>query len=161
MSRCFISLLLISQLPKINAISGLELISPIIISDNVNQRDNAAETRISQLLDDREIVYLGNLSSDPRLSYKDDLFENGIQYIMKATGENIFCRAPDGHYLPMDLFALDTCARCYHYMPDNPSFFHRNSKWNLTMVRVQSAQTAGTFYNVTFLVHNQSNLTVS
>jgi hypothetical protein len=56
---------------------------------------------------------------------------------------------------------LDTCARCYHYIPDNPSFFHRNSKWNHTVVRVQSVQAAGIFYDVTFLVHNLKNITAS
>lgn len=160
MSRCFILLLIISQLAKINTICGLELTSSLI-EENVNQRDDVAEMGISQLWDDKEIVYLSNQSRGRRSTYENVLFQNGSQYPMKATGENNFCRAPDGQYLPIDLFALDTCARCYHYIPDNPSFFHRNSKWNPKVVRVQSVQTAGTFYNVTFLVHNRNNLTAS
>uniref|UniRef100_T1KR86 G-protein coupled receptors family 2 profile 2 domain-containing protein n=1 Tax=Tetranychus urticae TaxID=32264 RepID=T1KR86_TETUR len=31
--------------------------------------------------------------------------------------ENIYCRTEIGSYLPLELYKLDTCARCYNYMP--------------------------------------------
>lgn len=70
------------------------------------------------------------------------------------------CRVSDGHYLPIDLFSLDTCARCYRYIPDQPSFFHRNAKWNHTVVTVR-VEPRGFSYNVTFLMNRHENLTVS
>lgn len=161
MFLCLFLLLIISLFAKINTVSGLELISSLIINENVNQRNNADEKGIFQLLNNREIIYFSNQSRYQRSNYKNGLFENSSQYSIKATGENIFCRVPDGHYLPIDLFAFDTCARCYLYIPDNPSFFHRNSKWNQTVVTVQSVLTKDNVYNVTFLVHNRNNLTAS
>lgn len=84
------------------------------------------------------------------------------QLNVTASDDNIFCRAPDGRYLPSDIFALDTCARCYQYIPDNPTFFHHNSKWNHTIVRARSLFIENDiWFNVSFLTHGLLNETVS
>ena len=39
-------------------------------------------------------------------------------------------------YLPAPLFALDTCARCYHYLPDKRDFFAAGAKWKTSKALV-------------------------
>ena len=160
-SFLFFLLIIISPFQKMNTVCGLKIIPSLITTNNVNQRDDVDEKGILQLKNKSEIIYFSYQFRGQRSNDKIDLFENRSQYTIKSEDENILCRAPDGHYLPIDLFALDTCARCYHYIPDNPSFFHRNSKWNYKVVRMQSVQTRNLFYNVTFLVQNINNMTVS
>ena len=80
--------------------------------------------------------------------------------VLPESGPPPVCRVPDGHYLPIDLFSLDACARCYRYIPDQPSFFHRYTKWNHTVVTLR-VEPFGVSYNVTFLVNRHENLTVS
>ena len=66
------------------------------------------------------------------------------------------CRV-NGHYLPVDLFSLDTCARCYTYIPDQPSFFHSGAKWNasVALMTVRDPFTdRDLVYNITHLSHN-------
>lgn len=104
---------------------------------------------------------LQHLPSDGDLSFKFESSHSvSIERRRRATADELLCRAPDGHYLPIDLFALDTCARCYRYIPDNPSFFHRNSKWNHTVVTVRT-EPLGISFNVTHLIHHRENVTVS
>lgn len=78
----------------------------------------------------------------------------------RAAGDELLCRSSDGHYLPVELFALDTCARCYRYIPDHPSFFHRYGKWNHTIVTVRIGS-VGFPYNVTYLTNLHENITAS
>ncbi|XP_045024611.1 calcitonin gene-related peptide type 1 receptor-like [Daphnia magna] len=101
----------------------------------------------------------------PRISNDERLFGRRSQSIKSrhnSTDDNIYCRAPDGRYLPTDIFALDTCTRCYQYIPDNPTFFRQNSKWNHTVVRMRSLLIeTDIWFNVTFLTHDVLNETMA
>lgn len=98
-------------------------------------------------------------SSFDDISLKIDSF-SPVQRQRRATSLDELCRTADGHYLPIDLFALDTCARCYRYIPDHPSFFYPRNKWNHTVITVRT-ETLGVTFNVTYLIHHRENVTVS
>jgi len=55
-------------------------------------------------------------------------------------------------------FALDTCSRCYRYIPDQATFFVK--KWNQSVVSVKT-EPSGLMYNVTYLVDSRDQLIVS
>ncbi len=161
-------LLLFSSTLSIEKVDGLELISSTIRKSASGLREDVVRVGFLQQLREKSYtIRWSDRSRGVRSSHNDISFEpNGSHSPMKrqsrATGDSL-CRAPDGHFLPIDLFALDTCARCYRYIPDHPSYFHRNSKWNHTLATVHSLQSgsAGILFNVTFLVHHGYNMTVS
>ena len=158
-------LLLFSSSANIGKIDGSELISSTT-RNSVGLLDDVVGMEISQQLRERRYTIHGSDGSRglPSSSRNDISFEpNGSHIPMKRrsrSASDSLCRGPDGHYLPIDLFALDTCARCYRYIPDHPSFFHRNNKWNHTIASVPSLNTESTVYNVTFLIHHGYNITV-
>ncbi|XP_057370225.1 calcitonin gene-related peptide type 1 receptor-like [Daphnia carinata] len=135
-----------------------EIISPSNVTENLHaDTESIRNPQESNKLPGEFIV--------PDISKEQILFKRKTESIKRghnATDNNNFCRAPDGRYLPVDIFALDTCARCYQYIPDNPTFFRQNSKWNHTIVAMRSLLIeTDMWFNVTFLTHDVLNETTA
>lgn len=65
--------------------------------------------------------------------------------------------------LPIGLFSLDSCARCYGYILDVPAFFEPFTKWNRTeiSIRVPSLLLKEELaYNIAVLQNEHLNVTV-
>lgn len=133
-----------------------------------NNKTNKLENYLTPRLSHREGEKKNGSESDVLPPTNEDLLLGGyasVQHVVlrRSTAwhnDTKRCRSADGQYLPVDLFALDTCARCYRYIPDQPSFFVRETKWNLTTITVRTGPHGAT-YNVTHLISHAENDLVS
>lgn len=154
-------LVLSSSSARIGKVDGSNLIASIIDKSgghNVTGISSVDERRKKIEWSDRSQHKLRSSSDD--ISLTIDSLRPVDRQRRATTSLDELCRTPDGHYLPIDLFALDTCARCYRYIPDHPSFFYPKSKWNHTVITMRT-EPLGISFNVTYLIHHRENVTVS
>nr|XP_042894938.1 calcitonin receptor [Parasteatoda tepidariorum] len=57
--------------------------------------------------------------------------ESNISLTIEEENQNVACRTERRSYLPYDQYKIDTCARCYHYMPHNSFKNKFRYRWQL------------------------------
>lgn len=86
---------------------------------------------------------------------KNSLMDDGVS-VVRGVGDSMdqggHCRV-DNNDLPIDLFAIDTCAQCYFFMRNDPGLFLAGAKWNKTVVKINRESR---IYNVHFLRFNDT-----
>lgn len=135
-----------------NAIKGSYLYGSLLegTSPNAYQRGNLNndELQLPAMIEDQLLkVLVSDLNND------------------RPVCRSSYERKIKDHFLPIGLFSLDSCARCYGYILDVPAFFDPYSKWNRTEIPVPipshlSSNTLLQNITITVLKNDHLNITV-